>query len=204
MYRHHPQWVAARRLVREGQIGDLRTIQSFFSYFNRDPENVRNVLAYGGGALMDIGCYPVSLSRFIYGAEPGRVSGVVEIDPAFGVDRLTSAVLDFGVGTSTFTCGTQLSPYQRVNIHGTAGRIEIEIPFNAPPDKPCKLWLQTAQGIAEMTFDVCDQYTIQGDLFSEAILNDTPAPTPIEDALHNMRIIAAIFRSGRSGGWEIP
>ena len=143
MYRHHPQWQAARQLVREGRIGQLRTIHTFFSYFNDDPHNIRNQRDIGGGALMDIGCYPISLSRFIFDAEPKRVLGQIERDPTTQIDRLTSAVLEFFQGTATFTCATQLAPYQRVNIFGTTGRIEIEIPFNAPTDRPCRIWVQT-------------------------------------------------------------
>lgn len=208
MYRHHPQWQAAKRFVREGRIGELRTIQSFFSYFNRDPANVRSKPQWGGGGLMDIGCYPISLSRFIFDVEPERVLGIVENDPDFGVDRLASGLLDFASaawpGTATFTCSMQLAPYQRVHIFGTAGRIEIEIPFNAPPDRPCRLWLQTEGGIEELLMPVCDQYTIQGDLFARAILDDTPVPTPIADAVGNMRVIEALFASAAGGGWQVP
>jgi predicted dehydrogenase len=202
MYRHHPQWQLAKRLVDEGKIGELRTIQAFFSYFNRDPENIRNQAGIGGGALMDIGCYPISLSRFIYSEEPQRVFGIAEFDPQFQVDRIASGVLDFGRGTSTFTCSTQLVPYQRVNIYGVDGRIEIEIPFNAPPDKPCRVWHQRGENIAEILLEVCNQYTIQGDLLSQAILNDTAVPTPLEDAIANMKVIEALFASAKSGSWE--
>lgn len=201
MYRHHPQWQRARQLVRDGQIGTLRTIQTLFSYYNADPANIRNQADIGGGGLMDIGCYPISLSRFIFGAEPKRVVGSIEFDPALKTDRLSSAILEFENGTSTFTCSTQLAPYQRVNIVGTEGRIEIEIPFNAPPNKPCLMWHQRGREFAEIRLDICDQYTIQGDLFSRAILDDTPVPTPIEDAVANMRVIEALFESARRGAW---
>jgi predicted dehydrogenase len=201
MYRFHPQWQRARQLVSEGRIGTLRTIQSFFSYYLDDPHNIRNLAAAGGGGMLDIGCYTVSLSRFIFGAEPGRVFGLVEYDPQFNTDRLASAILDFGHGTSTFTCSTQLSPYQRVNIFGTEGRIEIEIPFNAPTDQPCKIWYEHEDKIEEIQFAICNQYTLQGDLFSQAVLNNTSVPTPIEDAVANMRVIEAIFRSSKSGTW---
>jgi predicted dehydrogenase len=201
MYRHHPQWRSARRLVEEGMVGRLRTIQSFFSYHNTDPNNIRNRSEIGGGGMMDIGCYNISLSRFIFGEEPKRVLGVIEYDPNFKTDRLASGILDFGRGTATFTCSTQLAPYQRVNIFGDAGRVEIEIPFNAPPARPCRMWHETSAGLEETAFEVCDQYTIQGDLFSLAVLNDTPVPTPLEDAVANMRVIEAVFESGRSGMW---
>jgi predicted dehydrogenase len=201
MYRHHPQWQRARQLVVEGKIGELRTIQTFFSYFLLDATNIRNMADIGGGGLMDIGCYCISLSRFIFGEEPGRVFGIVEYDPQFKTDRLASGTLDFGRGTSTFTCSTQLVSYQRVNIFGTEGRVEIEIPFNAPPDRPCKMWYQYRDDIEEIVLDICDQYTIQGDLFSQAVLNDTEVPTPLEDAVANMKVIEAVIKSGETGAW---
>jgi predicted dehydrogenase len=201
MYRFHPQWQQARQMVNEGKIGELRTIQSFFSYYLEDANNIRNIAGAGGGGMLDIGCYTVSLARFIFGAEPERVCGIVEYDPHFNTDRLASSILDFGRGTSTFTCSTQLVPYQRVNIFGTAGRIEIEIPFNAPPDRPCKIWYEHGTEIEEILFPICDQYTLQGDQFSLAILNNTSVPTPIEDAVANMKVIEAIIRSAKSGTW---
>src|SRR3984893_7752065 len=142
MYRFHPQWQRARQLVRDGKIGVLRTVQSFFSYYNDDPHNIRNIAETGGGGMLAVGCYNISLSRFIFGTEPRRVSGIVEYDPQLKTDRIASGILDFGQGTSTFTCSTQLTSYQRVNIFGTEGRIEIEIPFNAPTNRPCKIWYE--------------------------------------------------------------
>ena len=201
MYRFHPQWQLARQMVREGKIGTLRTVHSFFSYYNDDPHNIRNIAEVGGGGMLDIGCYNVSLSRFIFGAEPQRVSGIVEFDPRLKTDRLDSGILDFGQGTATFTCSTQLAPYQRVNIFGTTGRIEIEIPFNAPTNRPCKMWHQHDSELEEILLETCNQYTLQGDLFSQAVLNNTDVPTPLEDALANMRVIEAVFRSSKSGGW---
>ncbi|MBL4631089.1 MAG: Gfo/Idh/MocA family oxidoreductase [Paraglaciecola sp.] len=203
MYRHHPQWLRAKQLVNTGAIGQLQTIESFFSYHNNDANNIRNIAELGGGGLMDIGCYCISLSRFIYNAEPIRVSAEMKFDKKFNTDYLTNAMLDFGYGTASFTCSTQLSPYQRVNILGTLGRIEIEIPFNAPNDMPCKIWLHDQAGnVEEMVFETCDQYSIQGDLFSLSILNDTPVPTPIVDAVANMEIIDRIKKSAQSTNWE--
>lgn len=201
MYRHHPQWQRARQLVDDGEIGQLRTIQSFFSYFNDDASNIRNQKEIGGGALMDIGCYNISLSRFLFASEPRRVLGLIEYDPDFGTDRITSGIMEFAKGTATFTCGTQLSPYQRVNAFGTQGRIEIEIPFNAPPDRPCKMWHQAGSSVEEIALEICDQYTIQGDLFAEAVLDDRPVPTPIGDAVNNMLVIEAIVESARQNTW---
>lgn len=202
MYRFHPQWQTAKRLVDEGRIGELSTIQTFFAYRNMDPNNIRNMADVGGGGLMDIGCYPISLSRFIFNREPDRVCATMEYDIEFRTDCLTSAILEFGDSTATFTCGTQQSPYQRVNIIGTEGRIEIEIPFNAPPDRQTRMWHQVGTDIEEFVFDACDHYTIQGDLFSRAVLEGTDVPTPLEDAVANMRVIDAIVRSAQRSNWE--
>jgi len=201
MYRHHPQWQRTRQLVEDGRIGELRTIWSAFTYHNVDPGNIRNNADFGGGGMMDIGCYNVSLSRFLFGAEPIRVMGVVDFDPEFRVDRLASGILDFGRGTSTFTCSTQLSRYQRVHVFGTAGRIEIEIPFNTPPDAPSRIWLQQGETVEEIVFEACDQYAIEIDLFSLAVINGTPVPTPLEDGVANMRAIEAVFESSKKKAW---
>lgn len=201
MYRLHPQWRRTQQLVAGGAIGTLKTIQSFFSYYNVDPGDIRNIADIGGGGLLDIGCYCVSLARLIFGEEPQRVWGVMEYDPKFKTDRLASGILDFGEGLSTFTSATQLASYQRVNIFGTEGRIEIEIPFNAPTDKPSRIWHQRGAEMEEIIFDVCNQYTIQGDLFSLAVLNDTEVPTPLEDAVANMKVLEAVFQSDRDETW---
>lgn len=201
MYRFHPQWIKAKEIVDTGAIGELRTIHAAFSYHNVDPQNIRNLVETGGGALMDIGCYCISVPRFIFGREPMRVCGWVEHDPTFGIDRLASGLMDFGTGTATFTCSTQLVPYQRVNIFGITGRIEIEIPFNAPVDKPCRLWHEKDGKITEIVLDVCNQYTLQGDAFARAILDDSPVPTPLSDAVANMQVIEVIKQSAESHRW---
>jgi len=201
MYRFHPQWQTAQRLVAAGRIGRPLTIHSFFSYFNTDPANVRNREGIGGGGLLDIGCYCISLARFIFGDEPRRVVGLIENDPDFRVDRRASAILDFGERTATFTCSTQLVPYQRVQILGDRGRIEIEVPFNQMPDRPARLFVDSAGELEEVILPPSNQYTIQGDLFSLAVINDTPVPTPLEDAISNMRVIDAVFASARNGSW---
>lgn len=202
MYRHHPQWVTARRLATDGSIGELRTVQTVFSYHNVDPSNVRNMGDLGGGGgLMDIGCYPISLSRFLFDVEPARVVGVVEVDPVFKVDRLASGIMDFGVGTATFTVGTQIVPFQRVVVYGTEGYVEIEIPFNAPPSGAHRIWHCRGGETRELQVGGHDQYTIQGDLLSRAILDDGPVPTPIDDAVSNMRVIDRMFDSARTGRW---
>lgn len=206
MVRTHPQWLETRRLIKSGRIGSLRSITCFFSYINTDPANIRNQLELGGGALMDIGCYPITISRFIYEAEPRRVMALVERDPVFGTDSLTSAVLDFAQGHSSFTCSTRLAPYQRMIFHGTEGRIEVLIPFNAPNDQPTQIVVEnsgtTRSGAEVIEFPICDQYEIQGSLFSQAIRQNREQPIPLEDAIHNMAVIDAVFRSATTGNWE--
>ena len=204
MYRHHPQWIRALELINGGGIGIVKTVHSFFSYHNDDPENIRNMVDMGGGGLMDIGCYCISLARLIFDEEPQRVFGKIEYDPGFETDRICSGILDFVQGTSTFTCSTQLVPYQRVNVFGTKGRIEIEIPFNAPPDKPCKMLFQNNEIIEEIEIKICDQYTIQGDLFSLSVLKNEKVPTPIEDAVENMKVLEAVIQSAEKEEWCTP
>jgi predicted dehydrogenase len=202
MVRTHPQWLGARDIVRSGRIGPVRSIVGFFSYFNDDEANIRNVAAFGGGAILDIGCYLVNTARMIFEDEPGRACALVDEDPVTRVDRLSSMLLDFPAGHAVGTCGTQLAAGQRVTIAGTRGRIEIEIPFNAPPDRPCRIFVEDAEGREELAFDTCDQYTIQGDLFSRAVCEDAAAPYPLEDSVKNLRVIDALFESGRSGTWQ--
>ena len=209
MVRTHPQWLRAREIVRSGEIGELRSIVTPFSYFNRDPANVRNNPEWGGGALLDIGCYPIQISRFLFGREPRRVSGAIERDPDMGIDRLTSGSLDFESGHSVFTVGMQMAPWQRVTILATKGRIDVEIPFNAPPDRPTRIFVEVGNEAFDVNvrteeFPICDQYTIQGDHFSRAIREDGEVPTPLEDSVGNMAAIEAVFRSAKSGRWEQP
>jgi len=209
MVRTHPQWLRTREIIDTGQIGTLRSIVGFFSYFNRDPANIRNVFEWGGGGLMDIGCYPITTSRFVFRQEPSRVMGLVERDPEMKIDRLTSAILDFPSGQAIFTCSTQLVPYQRMQFLGTEGRIEVEIPFNAPNDRPCRIFVDIGGdlfggGLRTEEFPTCDQYTIQGDVFSRAIREGGEVPVPLEDAIKNMSVIDAVFRSAESGKWESP
>ncbi len=208
MVRTHPQWLGLVELLRSGRVGELRAVTCFFSYFNRDASNIRNRPEMGGGALMDIGCYPVNLSRFAFNDEPRRVMGLVEHDPEWNVDRLTSAVLDFPSGHATFTCSTQLAPFQRMQFFGTRGRIEVEIPFNSPNDRPTRIFVSedsnASGGVETIEFPPCDQYTIQGDLFSRAVREGVETPLPLEDSVKNMAAIEAIFRSADSGRWEEP
>ncbi len=205
MYRMHPQWVMAKEYVISGKLGELRAVHVFFSYMNRDPQNIRNRQDLAGsGGLMDIGCYPISLARFLFDDEPTKAVALINRDPDMKIDVLDSAILQFEKGHATFTCSTQLMPYQRVNILGTEGRFEIEIPFNAPENNPTNVYYETPDaGIETRTIATCHQYRIEGDLFSKAILDGTSVPTPPEDAVANMNVIDALLRSEQSGTWEV-
>jgi len=193
MYRHHPQWIKVKELVENEKIGKLKTIQSSFSFFEDSPASIVNHKDYGGGSLMDIGCYPISLSRFLFNAEPKKVYAKIEYHPEFKTDTLATAILEFEEGTSSFFSSTLMPDNQQVEIFGTKGRIELEIPFTPIADKPSKIWLYIEDEKEEIVLDSCDQYTIQGDLFSLAILNDSLVPTPLKDAVENMKVIERLF-----------
>ncbi len=209
MIRSYTQWLRVGELLRSGRIGRLRSVAGFFSYFNNDPANIRNHVESGGGALLDIGCYCIQAARYGFGQEPKRVVGLVERDPEMKIDRLTSAMLDFDGGQAIFTCSTQLVPYQKVHFFGTKGRIEIEIPFNAPKDRPTRITIDETgelfgSGIVVEEFPIADQYTMQGDAFSRAVLEGGEVPVPLEEAIANMAVIEAVFRSAETGQWETP
>jgi predicted dehydrogenase len=195
MYRHHPQWQWATRVVREGRIGDIQIVHCCFHFYDDNPAGILHHPEWGGGCLMDIGCYPVSLSRWLFQAEPVQVSTRTENDSRCGVDRSIAGIMKFPTGMASFTCSTCLASYQRVSVFGTRGRLELELPFNPPTDRPHRALLE-ADGDGEyIEFDICDQYGIQADLFSRAILDDTDLLTPIQDAIANMRVIDALVRS---------
>ena len=209
MVRTHPKWLAVRDLIKSGKIGKLQTITGFFSYFNTDKSNIRNKLEMGGGALFDIGCYCINISRWIFESEPKRVSSLIERDSETAVDKLTSAILDFPNGHATFTCGTQIVPFQRMQFLGTTGRIEIQIPFNIPTENPTKVFIDDGSGlfgesIETLEFEKANQYTIQGDLFSKAILENHEQAISLEDSFQNLAVIDAVFRSAKSNKWENP
>ena len=209
MIRSARQWLRLRELLNEGRIGELRSVTAFFSYFNTNPQNIRNRVETGGGGVYDIGCYCIQSARYAFGQEPVRVVATLDRDPQMGTDRLSSALLEFPAGHAIFTCSTQLIGYQRVHFLGTRGRIELEIPFNAPPDRPTRMNIDstgdlTGSGITTETFPAADQYTLQGDAFAKAIREDGEVPVPLEDAIANMAVTEAIFRSAKSGRWEEP
>jgi predicted dehydrogenase len=209
MVRTQPRWIKVRELTAAGRIGDLRLVSGHFSYFPRDAEDIRNRVEWGGGALLDIGCYPVTLSRWLFGAEPEAVIATIERDPEMWIDRLTSAILRFPSGQATFSCGGQLAAHQHMQLFGTRGRIDVEIPFNPPPTHESRLIVDDGSdlrgGGAEIVeFPAVNQYTVQGDHFSDAVRGRGSVPVTLEDAIANMAVIDALFRSAETGRWEAP
>lgn len=201
MYRLHPSWVSVRELLAGGRIGRLQAVQSAFSYFNDDPTNIRNILEAGGGALYDIGCYCVNLSRMLFGTEPTGVQGAVVRDAVAGTDVLSAGLLTFGDGLASFVCSTRAEDHQRVDIYGTEGRIAIDIPFNIPPDRPTTVRLvaggdpPVAPHEEVFTFEAADPYTAEADAFAAAILANEPVPVPPDDAVGNLRVIERLLAS---------
>ena len=206
MYRHHPSWIALRELVASRRLGRLAAVDSWFSYFNDDPANIRNILAYGGGALYDIGCYSVSLSRMLFGAEPLDVSASIVRDPMSGVDVLTSGTLSFADGVASFTCATRVEADQRVHVYGTLGRAQIEIPFNIPPTLLTRVLVTSggeppeAPATETLEFAPADPYACEADAFAAAILEGRPAPVSPADAIANLRVIERLFAAGDATG----
>ncbi len=207
MVRHHPQWLRAREIVRSGELGELRAIRAVFSYFLRDPENVRNRADIGGGGILDIGCYPVVGARFLFESEPKRVVSLIERDPDFRTDRLASVIADFGGGRQlSFVCSTQAVPNQSLEVIGSKARVEIVIPFNAPADAPTALLFDSGHAMdaslaRREIMPPVDQYTEQAEAFAQLVLGRSESSFGVEDAIMNMRVLDAIFQSERTGAW---
>ncbi|MBU2985225.1 Gfo/Idh/MocA family oxidoreductase [Saccharophagus degradans] len=200
MYRFHPQWVKVREIIESGDLGQINAVEADFTYFNRDENNVRNKPGIGGGGLLDIGCYCISAARFIFGREPKRVTGMLDIDPQFGVDRHATGLLDFGPGMATFYCSTQSDSSQWVKISGEKGSLIVENPFYRR-DMPSRLLLRNGDTDKEIVVGHYNHYVQQVDAFCAAINESLPAPTPLSDALGNIKVIDAVFKAAEKGAW---
>lgn len=199
MYRFHPQWIRAKELIAAGAIGEVGSISSSFSFFEDNPDSIVNKKDLGGGSLMDIGCYSLSLSRYIFNSEPLAVSAIIDYDPVTKVDRTASGILEFKQGSSTFFSSIRLGDHQKAQIYGTEGSIEFELPFNPPINRPSKIWIHKGNGTETITFKICNQYTLQADAFALSILNNTPVPTPLQDAVNNMVLLEKLRESHEKG-----
>lgn len=203
----HPQWILARELIRSGRLGDVRAYTGHFSYFCDDPDDIVNLAAFGGGGLLDIGCYLTLTARLAFDDEPVRVLADIERDPVSGVDTFVAFQLAFPAGQAIGVCGTRMVRHQQVQIVGTRGRLDVEIPFSAPPDRPARLVIDDGRGpsgadVSVLEVPPCNQYTIQGDRFAEAAYDGAPCAFPLEESVRNMRVIDALFRSGAARAWE--
>ena len=208
MVRSHSQWLKARELARSGRIGDLSLMTGHFSYNRRDPDDVRNHVEFGGGVLLDIGCYPITMSRWLFDAEPTRVMAMIDRDPDTGVDRLTSALVEFPGGRQlAFTCAGQLVLHQAMHLYGSKGRIQLEIPFNPAHDRPARMFVDDGRdlfgsGVETIEFPAVNQFLLQADRFADAIQGIGEVPVRLEDSIANMAVIDAVFRSAQSGRVE--
>ena len=206
MVRYHPQWIMTKKSVQEGKIGDLKNIQGFFSYYNIDKNNIRNIKEAGGGGILDIGCYPVTTSRLIFDEEPLRVASIIEFDPETETDRLASVLMEFPSGEASFSLSPPPLFFLKMHIFGTKGHLEVEIPFNAPPERSCRVFMSKGEHYYEdhelLEFPLCDQYTLQSESFVRTVRGEQINQLPLEDALSNMKVLDAIFKAGRSRKWE--
>ena len=204
MVRSHPQWIEARRLVENGRIGALQLVHGHFSYTRRDATDVRSRVEYGGGALLDIGCYPIVIARWMFGSEPLAAVAAIDRDPEFHVDRITSGLLRFESGIASFDCGGAMVAHQRVELFGDRGRMQLDVPFTPRATEPCRIVIDdgTRSAAEIIEIDAANQYTLQGDRFSAAIRGVGEVPSSIDNAIANMAVIDALFRSAETKQWE--
>ncbi len=202
MYRLHPQWLHVRNIIRQQEIGSIHLVESFFGYNNTDPSNIRNQPDTGGGALLDVGCYAVSASRFLTGSEPQRVISLAQVDANFGTDVLFTGMLDFGMARATFTVATQTFPYQRVTVHGSSGVISLTIPFNAHADTDAEVIVTTRVGTREIYLPAEDQYILEFEAFAQAVNDQAVPPISPADTVNNMRVLDALKKAHQTGQWE--
>jgi len=201
MYRFHPQWIKAKQLLDSGELGKIISIHTFFGYNNTDSNNIRNIKEYGGGAMLDIGCYAISVARFLSSLEPKRAHALINQHKNFGTDSIVSGILDFDYFQSSFTVSTEVHPYQKVEVFCSQGRLVIEIPFNTFQDVEIKISVTNYIGTREIKFPATDQYQLMFDAFADSIIHKNDLPTSIEDAINNMKVIDAIFTSNEKGSW---
>ena len=201
MYKHHPQWLRAKEIVESGEIGEVQTIHCYFSYDNKDPKNIRNVLEFGGGALLDIGVYAVSSARWIFEKEPTKVVALLNRDERFKVDTLVSGILDFDGKSALFSVATQAFPTQNVEVYASAGTIFVEVPFNTYPDVPGHLHVRTTIGTRDVYLGPADHYLLEFEHFARAIREKKSISSFEEDSLNNMKTIDALFKSAEESDW---
>lgn len=198
MYKHHPQWKKAINIIQSGKLGVLKSVQSYFSYLMDDPGNIRNRVEFGGGGLLDIGCYSVSLSRLITGQEPERVFGNWRLSRELKTDIFFTGIIEFRDVISTFTCATNVIPHQRVEITGSEASLELTSPFNPSVQEPIILKLTRGNSTENFKIPVCNQFTMMSDNFANCIINDVPVPYSLKDSYCNMLVLDALKKSAET------
>lgn len=204
MVTYAPVWRKVRSLIAEGAIGKLRHVQGVFTYFNRDPGNMRNIPELGGGGLPDIGVYPTISTRFSTGLEPLRIQAVTERDPEFGTDVYSSVKADFGDFELSFYISTQMANRQLMVFHGTEGFIEVKSPFNADRWGPEEIELSNRAHNQSTIFRFQDsrQYRKQAEAFARAAKGEQEEIVTLENSKLNQKVIDAIYRASEKDGWE--
>ncbi|RWB78352.1 MAG: Gfo/Idh/MocA family oxidoreductase [Mesorhizobium sp.] len=201
---YHPQWIKVRDLIASGAIGRLRHVQGAFSYYNVDPNNMRNKLDLGGGALPDIGVYPTVSTRFSTGKEPIRVQATIERDKTFGTDIYSSIRADFGDFELSFYLSTQMAARQVMVFHGEKGFIEVFGPFNAGLYEHHRIELHNQNHTEAQVFRFpgTQQYRLECEAFVRAAQGGKDRVFTLEESVLNQKVIDAIFRAGEKDGWE--
>lgn len=203
MYKYHPQWQKVRDIIRTNNIGKVQYINTSFSYNNPSATNIRNIKDFGGGGLRDIGCYGISVPRFLLGKEPVRVVSLLTNHPEFGTDMLTTAILDFGTARATFNVSTCANAFQKVDIVATAGRVTVHLPFNAYNDVICRITVDSAIGTREILIDPVDQYGLMINEFAELINQHEMVSSGEDDAILNQKVLDAVLKSSQTNAWEL-
>ena len=209
---NHPQWHFIRKTIADDVIGKVRGVTAMMAYNNMDPANLRNRPDMGGGALYDAGCYVIQAVRLTFAAEPVRVMALFDIDPNFGTDRMISATLEFKEGHATFICSTQAGPttggsHQQFGVLGGKGWLRADFPFSHSTPSYCRISIGDTASLGglparEEAFNAVNQYQLQAERFSRLVRGQKVEAFPIENAVANMKVIDALFRSGKSKNWE--
>ena len=208
MLRDHPQWSRMREIIRSGRLGKIQATQGLYTYFNRDPDDIRNRdPELGGGGTYDLGCYTTAVARYVFQAEPMRVIATMQKDPSFDTARLSSVIIEFPDGHGSWTISTQSARYQGLTILGEKGWMRPEIPHVPFAENETRIFIagDTWPGpFPEETITLApvNQYTLQGDRFSRLVLGEAVEAWPLETALANIKVLDALFRSQASGSWE--
>jgi predicted dehydrogenase len=200
MYRFHPRTERLLERVRAGDVGEVRMVRSAFGFHLADRSDIRMRPDLGGGALMDVGCYCVNVSRTIAGVEPAEVQAFARWSEG-GVDEELVGTLRFGSGiVAHFDCSFTMPVRQFVEVAGTGGSLEAPWAFRPGPVETV---IQERRGSAPEREEVVppdDEYRRMVEHFGDAVLEDASLRYPASEGARNMAVIEALYRSAREGG----